>query len=126
MIFRQLTSQGDWTFGAGLACYAQNQQAIALNIQTSILMWSGDCFFSLSGWVNWKGLLNTISLQNNLNVALTTLLMNCYGVMAVNNASVTVNSTTRITICSYTVTTVYSTQLTNQVQLLSGQQQVVI
>lgn len=120
MIFRQLTAGGDWTFGAGLGNYASAQQAIALNIQTSLLMWRGDCFFSLPGWVNWKGLLN-VGQQKNLDTALQTLLLQCYGVMGIVNAAVIVNPTTRVCFASYTVVTVYSQQITNQVQILSGQ-----
>lgn len=120
MIFRQLTSNGDWTFGAGLSNYASAQQAIALNIQTSVLMWMGDCFFSLSGWINWKGLLN-IGQQAKLDSALQNLLSQSYGVMAIVSASVVVNPTTRLFFATYTVDTVYSQQVTNQVQILSGQ-----
>lgn len=120
MIFRQLTASNDWTFGAGLANYATNQQAIALNIQTSVLMWKGDCFFSLPDWVNWKGLLN-VGQQRNLDTALQTLLLRCNGVVSIVNASVIVNRTTRAFFATYTVNTVYSQQVTNQVQILSGQ-----
>lgn len=123
MIFRQLTQANDWTFGGGLSNYASAQQAIALNIQTSVLMWAGDCFFSLPGWVNWKGLLN-VGQQNNLNVALSTLLAKCVGVQAVLSAAVVVNPTTRMASATYTVSTVYSQNVTSQVQILSGQQQV--
>lgn len=120
MIFRQLTAGGDWTFGAGLANYASTQQAIALNIQTSILMWKGDCFFSLPDWINWKGLLN-VGQQRNLDIALQTRLLQCYGVTGIVAATVIVNKTTRQFFASYTVTTVYSQQVTSQVQILSGQ-----
>lgn len=120
MIFRQLTSNGDWTFGAGLANYASNQQAVALNIRTSILMWKGDCFFSLPNWVNWKGLLN-VGQQRNLDTALQTLLLQCYGVTSIVSASVIVNPTTRNFFASYTVNTIFSQQVTSQLQILSGQ-----
>lgn len=121
MIFRQLTSTGDWTFGAGLANYASAQQAIALNIQTSVLMWQGDFFTSLPGWVNWKGLLN-VGTQQKLNAALQTVIAQCYGVQQIISASVVVNPTTRKAFARYTVVTVYSTQVVNQVGILSGQQ----
>lgn len=120
MIFRQLTAAGDWTFGAGIANYATGQQAIGLNIKTSILMWKGDCFFSLPGWINWKGLLN-VGQKNNLNSALQLQLAGCEGVMNIESASVTINPTTRMALAIYTVNTVYSQQITNQVQILSGQ-----
>lgn len=120
MNFRQLTLSGDWTFGGGLSNYASGPQAIALNIQTSVLMWQGDCFFSLPGWINWKGLLN-VGQQNNLNAALQLLLSQAYGVQAIVFAAVVVNPTTRQFFATYVVDTVYSTQVTNTVQILSGQ-----
>lgn len=120
MIFRQVTSSGDWTFGAGLGNYSSKTQAIALNIQTSVLMWSGDFFASLNPWINWKGLLN-VGQQNNLNSALNNLISQCYGVMDVPSASIIVNPTTRMAFAQYTVDTVYSTTVVNNVQILSGQ-----
>ena len=125
MTFRQLTAAGDWTFGAGLGNYASAQQAIALNIQTSVLMWAGDCFFSLSGgnglppWVNWKGLFS-VGTQAQLNAALVDVIAACYGVASVVSASVVVNATTRFASANYTVNTVYSQQVTSQVAILSG------
>lgn len=120
MIFRQLTKSNDWTFGAGLANYAQAQQAIALNIQTLVLSWVGDCFFSLPTGINWKALLN-VGQQKNLNSALQVLLSNAYGVMNVVSGSVVVNPTTRMAVATYTVNTVYSQQISNQLQILIGQ-----
>ena len=120
MIFRQLTSSGDWTFGAGKGNYASGEQAINLNIKTSLLMWAGDCFFSLSGWINWKGLMN-VGQEKNLNAALQTLLAKCYGVQAVVSSSVNLNPETRRFQAKYTVDTVYTQQVTSQVQILSGQ-----
>lgn len=121
MIFRQLTGSNDWTFGAGLANYASGQQAVALNIKTSVQMFQGDCFFSLPNWVNWKGLLN-VGQQNNLDAALQSLLARTADVMEVISAKVVVNPTTRQFFASYVVATVYSQQVTGQVQILSGQQ----
>jgi hypothetical protein len=122
MKFRQLTATNDWTFGGGLSNYASGQQAIALNIQTSILMFAGDFFASLSGWINWRGLLN-VGQQKNLDTALQTLLSQCYGVQGIISANVVVNKTTRKFFASYVVDTVYSQQVVNQVQILSGQGQ---
>lgn len=119
MIFRSLTTSGDWTFGAGLANYATAQKAIAFNIQTSILMWKGDCFFSLANWINWKGLLN-VGQQSNLNNTLQSQLSRCYGVIGIVSATAQFNATTRNVVVTYTVNTVYSTQVKNQVAILSS------
>lgn len=120
MIFRQLTQSGDWTFGGGLSNYASGQQAIALNIFTSVRMWAGDFFASLNGWINWKGALN-VGQQNNLNAALQGLLSRSYGVQSIVSASVVVNPTTRQFFATYTVDTVFSQQVTSQVAILSNQ-----
>ena len=121
MIFRQLAPvTNDWTFGQGYSGYAQNQQALALNIQTLVLSWVGDCFFSLQTGINWKALLN-IGQQANLNAALQNLLSGAYGVMNVVDASVVVNPTTRMAIATYTVATVYSQTISAQLQVLIGQ-----
>lgn len=82
-------------------------------------MWAGDCFWSLTGWINWKGLLN-VGQQKNLNSALETLLLQCYGVMQIVSAQVVVNETTRLATAVYTVNTVYSQPIVDEVQLLSG------
>ena len=119
MIFRQLTPQNDWSFGNGISSYAVNQQAIALNIETAVLMWAGDSYWSLNGWINWKGLLN-VGRQAALNSALQALLLQCYGVMQVVSASVQFNPGTRAITASYVLNTVYSQQIVNSVQLLSG------
>lgn len=119
MIFRQLTSAGDWTFGSGLGNYASAQQAIALNIQTSIYMWAGDFFASLTPWINWKGLMN-VGTQNQLDIALQGLISQCYGVQAINSASVIVNPTTRQFFATYSVLTVYSQVVVDQIEIVSN------
>lgn len=120
MNFRQLTSSGDWTFGSGLANYASGQQAIALNLLTSILMWAGNFFASLNGWINWKGLMQ-VGTQKQLDFALQSLISQSYGVQTIVAASVVVNTTTRQFFATYDITSIYSQQVTNQVQILSGQ-----
>lgn len=120
MNFRQLTISGDWTYGGGLSNYSSGQQAIALNIKTSVLMWAGDFFASLNGWINWKSLMN-VGKEASLNAALQGILSQAFGVQQVINAAVVVNPTTRQFFATYTVVTVYSQQVTSQVQILSGQ-----
>ncbi len=129
MTFRALTPSGDWVFGSGLGAYATGQNAIALLLKTSVAMWAGDAFFALNGngvapWVNWLGLMNT-GRQQQLNAALQTLLFSCYGVMGVTVAAVNVDPYTRSFSASYSVTTIYSQQITNTVQIASGQSQLV-
>lgn len=120
MIFRQLTSGGDWTFGKGKSNYAQNADAIALNIRTSLLSWVGDCFFNLPFGIDWTRLLDT-GQQNNLQIALQTLILKSYGVVSVSSVSANFNPTTRALNVAYSVTTVYSQNYQAQVTILAGE-----
>lgn len=129
MTFRALTPSGDWVFGSGLGAYATGQAAIGLLLVTSVRMWAGDAFFALNGngvapWVNWLGLTNT-GRQQQLNAALQTLLFGCYGVMSVTAASVDINPNTRTFSATYSVQTIYSQQITNTIQIASGQSQLI-
>lgn len=119
MIFRNLDSDGDWTYGKGVQNFAREQKAIALNIQTLILSWVGDCFFNLQSGIDWKQLLN-YGQQANLNAALQSLLAGAYGVVRLVSADVLFNPTTRNLAASYVVDTVYSQGVRNQINVLEG------
>ena len=118
MIFRTLDANGDWNFGCGVQNFARGQQAIALNLQTLIQCWVGDCFFSLPTGVNWKQLMN-YGQQANLNSALQSLVLRAYGVVSIVSSKIDFNATSRKFTASYTVNTVYSQQVTNQLTILS-------
>lgn len=119
MIFRQLTTSGDWTFGAGTSGFAQAEQAINLNVQTLIKSWQGDCFFDLQAGINWKGLLN-VGQQKNLNAALQNLLAAAYGVVQVRTSAVAFDPFDRSLTATYTVDTVYTQNVVSQVSILSN------
>jgi len=57
MIFRNLTSDNDWTFGKGLQNFTTNLDAIKLNIKTRLQEWRGDCFYSPESGVDYNNLL---------------------------------------------------------------------
>ena len=122
MIFRQLDVNGDWTYGKGTQNFARDQQAIALNLQTLVRSWQGDCFFSLQSGINWKQLMN-YGQQANLDTALQTLILQAYGVVGFppgTPPSINFNSSSRHFAAVYTVNTVYSTQITEQLAILSN------
>lgn len=119
MIFRQLDSNGDWTFGKGIANYAQNDGAIALNIRTSLLSWVGDCFFDLPAGIEWIRLLDT-GQQNNLQIALQSLILKSYGVVSVESVSALFNINTRKLDVQYKVETIFSANFQSQVSILAG------
>lgn len=119
MIFRQLDSNGDWTFGKGKSNYAQNAEAVAVNIRTSLLSWVGDCFFDLKFGVDWTRLLDT-GQQENLQIALQTIILQSYGVVGVTAVSAAFNQNTRNLDVQYNATTIFSQSFQQQVQILAG------
>lgn len=119
MIFRQLDSNSDWTFGKGIANYAQSEAAIDLNIKTTLLSWVGDCFFDRSFGVDWIRLLDT-GQQRNLQAALESTILGCTGVVGVTATSAFFAPDTRRLNVKYAVTTVFSRSFASQVSILAG------
>lgn len=119
MIFRQLDSNHDWTFGKGIANYAQNDQAIALDVQTSLLSWVGDCFFDLQFGIDWARLLDT-GQQNNLQIALESLILKSYGVVSVTSVSANFNINTRGLGVNFDIDTIFSKSFQSQVSIIAN------
>lgn len=119
MIFRQLDLNGDWTFGRGIANYTQNEQAINLNIRTTLLSWVGDCFFSLQYGIDWTRFLDT-GQQKNLQIALQTAILGTYGVVGVSAVSAVFDPTSRRLSVVYVATTIFSKNFQAQVDILVG------
>ena len=118
MIFRQLDANGDFTWGKGVQNFARGQQAIALNLQTLIQCWVGDCFFALQMGINWKQLMN-YGPNAGLDSALQVLILRAYGVVSMVSATIRHDAQSRNFTASYTVDTVYTKAVTNQLTILS-------
>jgi hypothetical protein len=121
MIIRNLDANGDWEWGAGVENYLRNEDAINLNIETSIKSWVGDCFWALQFGINWKALLS-VGQQKALDSALQTLILSSYGVMGLTAASAVFNPADRNLTATYTIDTVYSKNVTNTLSVLPGVQ----
>lgn len=119
MIFRQLDANGDWTFGKGIANYAQNELALNLNISTTVKSWKGDCFFALQFGVDWKRFLDT-GQQKNLQAGLQNAIAQCYGVVGVTAASAQFDPVTRKLSSQYKITTIFSPSYVRQISILTG------
>jgi hypothetical protein len=119
MIFRQLDVNHDWTFGKGIANYAQQDSAIALDVQTSLLSWVGDCFFDLQFGIAWARLLDT-GQQANLQTALQSLILKSYGVVSVNSVSALFNPITRNLGVNFNIETIFSKSFQQQVSIVAN------
>lgn len=107
MKVRGVDLNNDWLFGKGLNDYKTNRNALAQNIKTRLQSFLGDCFFDLSGGIDWFNLLGSKQvLELRLNVA--SVLLNTQGVQEILEVSSIINQDRNITL-TYTVNTVYGT-----------------
>ncbi len=107
MIFRSLTTDGDWQFGQGINSYLRNEDAINANIKTRLLSWVGDCFFALSDGIDWRNRLD-VGQQDALVEEIKSNLLQAYGVMEINDVQAIFDGDTRTVRLLYDIRTIFS------------------
>lgn len=112
MTFRNLKN-GDWVFGTGRNDYVSENQEIALNIETRILSFLGDCFFAANEGIDWFNLLD-YRYQNRLELKVQEVIKNTPGVTGVNNINIMLAANRKI-IISYDIQTIFSTSYQGEV-----------
>lgn len=113
MTFRNLDSNHDWTFGSGRSNYVDKNQEIALNLQTRILSFLGDCFFAINEGIDWFNLLD-YRYQPRLELAVQEVIKNTPGVTAINSVDALIGANRKMTI-SYNIDTIYTQNYTGEV-----------
>ena len=94
MIVRQLDGNGDWLWGLGRSNYLTYNQAIAQCVDTRLISFLGDCFFSTTDGIDWINLLSSKN-QLALNIAVSACILNSPGVTSLTQLSINLNSLTR-------------------------------
>jgi hypothetical protein len=119
MIFRNLDSSGDWTFGHGRQDYLTADAAIAMNIRTRLRSFLNDCFWAMQFGIDWWNLLGGKNPTAQMGIILQcrTMLANSYGVIRINNVDATTDVRTRRLTVSYDVDTIYTRNLRNAVTI---------
>lgn len=113
MIFRNLDSSGDWTFGQGLANYVAQNTAIGLNIKTRVYSWLGDCFFDQQAGIDWWNRLGSKNQKGLLDSDLRRVILQSEGVTGlVSFVSVL---TGRVYTANFSVNTIYSNDYVVQI-----------
>lgn len=115
MIFRQLNSDNDWTFGKGKNNFARENDAIGLNIKTRIKSWVGDCFFDTSAGIDWVNRLGSKSQRELLELDLRNIILQSEGVTGINSFSTSLVN--RQFTADYSVETVYSKSYTDAIEV---------
>jgi len=109
MIFRNVSSAGAWSFGAGRQNFARDDKAIQLNIETTLKSFESEYFFDTDFGLPWFDLINA---QNKDIVILTikSTIVACYGVMKVQELEYTFTGARELEI-KYSILTIYQTIL---------------
>lgn len=116
MKIRNLTLDGDFTFGKGVQDYLTNQAAIALDVKTAIKVWTGNCSWALDFGINWTQFLDK-GQQANLLAALQTLILSRPGVVGINQLSADLNRASRRLTVKYDVQTVFTQSFVDSIQI---------
>jgi len=106
-IVRALNGDGDWTFGAGLNNYAANNAAVAQDIEMSLNMLLGNCFFATNVGLPWWTLLGGKSLLA-ISLAVNAALLSVTGVTGIISSTPILTSDRNLTL-TYNVQTQYGT-----------------
>lgn len=106
MIFRQLTPDGDFTFGRGTAGFARGQAAIALDIACFIRSWKNGSFWNLQYGIDWFSRLDK-GQKRNLEAEIATGLGQRFGVLRVTQVSAAYDPDARGVAVAYAVDTIY-------------------
>lgn len=109
MKFRNLTTDGDWTFGAGRQNYAVSDKSISLNIETTIKTFLTECFFNQDVGVAWFDIIDSKNKDVTV-LAIKSAISACYGVIAVKELEYTYNELRELEI-KYTISTIYDSTL---------------
>ena len=121
MFHRNLTAAGDWVMGSGHSSFANEQDAVALNIKTRLSSWVGNCPYDLSAGIDW---INRLDLNQaaQLRLDLSAVISKSYGVMNVTAVSAALDNRTRTFTVSYSVDTIYGQNFNATVDMLLGAQ----
>lgn len=119
MKFRGLDAGGDWQLGQGVGSYAKDADALALDIQTRLLSWKGDCFFALNDGIDYHNRLDK-GQQKNLETELSNEIMQTNGVVKINSFTVTLDPKTRAFRATYDVQTVFTKSFQRTISNIAG------
>jgi len=106
MRVRALDALGDWTYGKGRNNYKTGLLAVSQNIQTRLLSFLGDCFFSLDSGIDWFNLLGSKN-QLAINLAVSKEILNTQDVTGLIQLGIDLDVNRNLTI-TYQVQTTYS------------------
>ena len=116
MIMRNLDINGDIVFGNGVQDYLVTQQAIALNIKTRLLSFLNNCVWDMAAGIDWLNYLKTPGKEQQIILAVKSIILQSYGVVSVNQVSV--NVTGRSLYLSYNANSIFTSNFSAELSSL--------
>ena len=116
MIMRNLDINGDIVFGNGIQDYLTTQNAIALNIKTRLLSFLNNCVWDMAAGIDWLNYLKTPGKEQQIILAVKSIILQSYGVVSVNQVSV--NVTGRSLYLSYNANSIFTSNFSAELSSL--------
>lgn len=113
MSFRNLDENHDWVAGTGKNAYVTENQEIALNVETRLLSFLGDCFFATNEGIDWFNLLD-YNKQQQLENAVQEVIIQTPEVTAINSVDIVLGANRQIRL-TYDIQTIYSDSYSGEV-----------
>lgn len=85
---RGLDSNGDWTFGKGLANYKRNDSAISQNVATRLKSFKNDWFLDTDANIDWFSILGNKNNEQTIKLEVTRVVKATEGVLRVNSVEI--------------------------------------
>lgn len=121
MIYRALSSTGDYTFGAGSNNFLENDYAVAQAIKTKILLfyqeWWEDLGEGIPVFQSLLGQFNNLTIQNSLSQLLSQRILDINEVTSIVSIDINYDKTSRTISAEIVVSTSYGTVVTTGVNL---------
>lgn len=119
MIMRAIDSAHDWQFGKGKENYVAGPSAIAENIQTRLLSFLNNCYFDMNAGIDWFTYLGVPNKSQEIVLRARAIILQSYGVVSVNSISINAPHDTRNAVLTYTISTIYSQNYTENLEVIN-------
>lgn len=121
MIYRALTDNGDYTFGAGSNNFIKDDYAVAQAIQTKILLFYQEWWENLGEGIpvfqSLLGQFNNMTIQNSLSQLLSQRILDIKEVTSIVSINVSYDKISRTISADISVSTTYGTVVNTGVSL---------
>lgn len=114
MRVRRITAGGDWTFGQGLANYADKSEAIRQNVVTRIKSFKRDWFLDDSANIAWFDILSSKSNKQTIIREIERVTLATEGVQSITKLDVS-GITNREAVVELSFTTIFDDNFTETV-----------